>query len=155
MELILSRYETQRPSRQEAEAEGRLRDRRFLDAFREARARIYRPAMEAFGEQLRSKGHDYSIEEIDEYVGSDGRTRGAFIRLTLYPDGETRSFYGNHPGLIINADKAKRKVTLGASTMRPGGGGNAGMVGTELEPEALRAQQIEEHLIDLAEKVFV
>ena len=126
----------------------------FLMQFAAKAKSVIRPAMEAVGELLKTRGHDYEIRERDETREDDGRQQNALIEFRVYPKGQRPSYSDEHhcPHVTLAAD-GKNKIQIYESTMMPDRGGSAGGAG-EYDLQEITAAVVEKHIVTVLEKAF-
>jgi len=126
----------------------------FLEQFAAKAKSTIRPAMEAIGELLKTRGHDYEICERSEALEDDGRRQAALIEFRVYTKGQRPSYSDEQhcPHVAFIAD-AKNIVHVFESTLMPDRGGSAGGAG-EYDLHKVTAALVEEHIVTVLEKSF-
>jgi hypothetical protein len=126
----------------------------FLEQFTAKAKSTIRPAMEAVGELLKTRGHDYEIRERGETREDDGRRHVALIEFRVYPKGQRPSYSDeNHCPHVAFAAEGKNNVLVYESTMMPNRGGSAGGAG-EYDLQKVTAAVVEKHIVAVLEKSF-
>lgn len=128
MDEILNRYDKKRTEAQELIEQKRTEDEMFFEDFKRVRQEIIRPVLESIGDQLRSRGHDYRIEEQEAATDTQGRPQSPLIGLNIYPSGVERSRYRPDctPRIAFVGQVSKKNLYSHVNTIGPEGGGAAG-----------------------------
>jgi len=126
---ILDKYDEDLASRQKAAQKSKTEDEIFLSEFQRIRKEVIRPIMEELGTEVRTRGHEYKIEEKEETTDSEGKTSDAAIVMKVYPKDVDRMEClrtGSTPYVGFGAVRYKKKVFAYCSNIAPGRGGSSG-----------------------------
>jgi hypothetical protein len=131
LDAVFEKHEASKRIAALAKQTGETKESEFLRAFLEARETIVRPAMQAIGEYVKSKGYDFSIstrEEGYERAEPGRRYIPASIALQLYLGGTPRGAQ-EAPGLTVICEKSNQRVWFHENTIGGSRGGHSGSAG--------------------------
>ena len=128
---LINGYE-ERKAKQVKKFEAQKREEdKFLQEFYLIRKKIIKPAMIEIGELLKSRGRNYQIDEQNEMIDHEVKTKDARINiyfLILEKGYESQLF--EYPFVSFIADKRKKKIVTQENTTRPNRGGHSGDTGS-------------------------
>ena len=112
------------------EAQKRNEDK-FLQEFYLIRKNIIKPAMIEIGELLKSRGRNYQIDEQNEIIDHEVKTKDARINIYfLIPEKGHESQLFEYPFVSFIADRRKKKIMTQENTTRPNRRGHSGGTGS-------------------------
>ncbi len=112
------------------EAQKRKEDK-FLQEFYLIRKNIIKSAMIEIGELLKSRGRNYQIDEQNEIIDHEVKTKDARINIYfLIPEKGHESQLFEYPFISFIADRRKKKVVTQENTTSPNRRGHPGGTGS-------------------------
>lgn len=104
---------------------------KFLQEFYLIRKKIIKLAMIEIGELLKSRGQNYQIDEQDEMVDREAKTKDARISIYfLIPEKGYVSQLLKYPSVSFIADRREKKIWTHENTIGPNRGGQSGGTGS-------------------------
>ena len=128
---LINGYE-ERKVKQVKKFEARKRkEDKFLKDFYLIRNKIIKPAMIEIGELLKSRGRKYQIDEQDEIIDHEVKTKDARINIYfLIPEKGHESQLFEYPFASFIANRRKKKIMTQENTTRPNRRGHSGGTGS-------------------------
>jgi hypothetical protein len=155
--LFAKRAEGQRSAAQAAEIR-RVRQEAFVDRFYKARGEVMEPAMQAFGDYLRSMDFEFEVTTEDRMPANAGHRVGpisASITISFAPKGKLRAWdhsTSKYPKLTLSCNEVNEAVSIYECAMW-GGSGSAGP-GGEAPLDTVTAKFVEDRLTALVKRVL-
>ena len=105
----------------------------FLQEFYLIRKKIIKPAMIEIGELLKSRGRNYQIDEQDEMLDHEVKTKDARINIyfILFEKGYESQLL-EYPFISFTADRREKKILTYENTTMPNRKGHSGGTGSYL-----------------------
>lgn len=155
LDNILNQYDKKQAEVQEVKERKQTEEEIFLEEFRRIRQNVIRPVLENIGNQLKSRGHDYEIEEPKNTTDAQGRELPPRIGMKIYPSGVERSVYRSDstPNISFVAHTSRKNIYTHVSTMQPNRGGSAG-ARADLELNEINTETVETHVLKAISDIF-
>jgi len=128
---LINGYE-ERKAKQVKKFEAQKREEdKFLQEFYLIRKKIIKPAMIEIGELLKSRGRNYQIDEQNEMIDHEVKTKDARINIyfLIHEKGDISQLL-EYPFVSFIADRRKKKILTHENTIRPNRGGHSGGTGS-------------------------
>lgn len=125
-------------------------------AFEKLKHEVIWPIIIDVGNQLNQYGHDYHVDEAEEYVDATAHFQPANITLNIYPARLDRSNYKPEctPYISFVENRYAQKVGIVVSTMMPSEGGVIGSHG-EYTLDQLTAEFVEKEIIEVLKNTLI
>ncbi|MEX2182128.1 MAG: hypothetical protein WD771_08805 [Gemmatimonadaceae bacterium] len=127
--------------REQAEADS-------VTEFLEKRDSVIRPAMQAFLDRLRERGHDGEIDASP--IANHAKSESIVLRYYLHKMRPDHANAHSCPSIRFTVESHSGKVSLAISRMRVRGGGSSGPAG-QLALGSITTEKVEELLVSVLE----
>jgi hypothetical protein len=152
VDALLQGYESELDGRRALRAREAAESRAVRDRFVALRADVIEPTMRAFGEYLRSRGHDYEIRSHETRDVGAGRNDEPSIALTVYPGAPKRREPRNAPTLTFRSGDVPGQLRAQFVNAPPGGGHSS--VGRVYPLDAVTTAVVRGAILELLEAVL-
>jgi hypothetical protein len=145
IDTLFNGYEARKAEQQKKSQAQKQKEDRFLKEFYSIREKVVKPAMEEIGEMLKARGQNCSIQEYNESIDHEGKTKDAQIGIYfLLPKEQHVSFI---------ATRYKEKVWVHESTIGPTRGGHSGNAG-EYPLEQITTELVQRKVMKVLKELF-
>ena len=150
LESIMQKFEEKLVKSKDVHERRQSEEDAFYVEFRRVRTEVIRPAMEDVGNQLKARGHNFEILEIDD----ERRKRDAKITMRIMIGGVPSSAYTPENTVLVSfAHTGHTSVSIQASTPSQHSSGFAGPRGNYAVSE-ITTDLVEKTLLEVLEEVF-
>ena len=150
LESIMQKFEEKLAKSKDVHERRQSEEDAFYVEFRRVRTEVIRPAMEDVGNQLKARGHNFEILEIDD----ERRKRDAKITMRIMIGGVPSSAYTPENTVLVSfAHTGHTSVSIQASTSSQHRSGFAGPRGNYAVSE-ITTDSVEKTILEVLEDVF-
>ncbi len=150
LESIMQKFEQKLAKSKDVHEQRQSEEDAFYVEFRRVRANVIRPAMEDVGNQLKARGHNFEISELDD----ERRKRDAKITMSITLGGVPSSAYTPENTVLVSfAHTGHTSVSIQASTPSQHRSGFAGPRGNYAASE-ITTDLVEKKILEVLEEVF-
>lgn len=154
IDTLFNGYEGRKAEQQKESQAQKQKEDRLLKEFYSIRERVIKPAMEEIGEILKARGQNYRIEENNESIDHEGKTKDAQIGIYfLLPKQEHIYDLHRYPSVSFIATRYKEKVWVRESTIGPTRGGHSGSAG-EYPLEQITTELVQQKVMKVLKELF-
>jgi hypothetical protein len=127
LNALLDKYDSKISQARAFEERSRMEQEAFVADFERLADEVMRPAMDAIGNALRGRAHDFEVSARSERVDRQGRLLDARITMSVFPAGIPRDRYTslNTPQVSFVCDRRARRIRVHDVTFMPTGTGRA------------------------------
>jgi hypothetical protein len=155
LDAVFDKHEESKRAVAAAKLALETKESEFLRAFLEAAGTMVRPAMEAIGSYIQTRGYDYGIATREDGYeeGDPGRRHTSASIAFELRFGSLSPGVPETPGVTVVCDKVKQRVRFYENTTAGGRTGHSGSTG-EVELSALTAELVQQKILDVVAEVF-
>jgi len=141
---LMSKYQGDLSGLQQKRTEVQEAQAAFMAEFKRLKKEVIWPTLVDIGNYLNKFGHDYHIEEHDEYTDATAHFSPSSLTFNIYPATLDRASYQPDctPYISFGANRYAGKIGIMVSTMMPGKGGVIGSHG-EYDLSAITKELVE------------